>query len=542
MMWVWASNSHPHLQDRATSTKSARDQVKGFASMRWLWFVLAAGLVVGFVLLAPSSMGGAATWVSTSGISMEPDIQAGDLVIARPAPSYDAGDVVAYPSETLDGTVVLHRIVAEKPGGFVTKGDNNDWLDPDRPQTSEFLGELWLHIPGGGRVLTVFANPFVIVALIVALLTVGGLFTVRRTRGRGSRRASTATIRRTPLPMTAFRAREWAAAAALAAIALSVFAFGRPTTSTVDEQIDAQSSGKLSYSASVDIAGVYSDERIRTGDPVFLSVASAVDTHLNYLLGFDPEDVTGTISSTARLSASNGWSREIPLGAETRIDGNRVERSLPLDFASLLKMVHTAERRAATVFGSYTIEVIHHIDARGTVAGRQVTTTSSPKLTFALSDQQAVLQGGPQVVGKPVTVTEASSVAVPGTAPATVTVLRWDLPVSVLRVLAIALGLAALILAWRAVSTRGAAQQPRAIFGSRLVRAENVDFGDRSLVDVADSVALAKLATTYDAVVLHVVRTEDQLFLVIADQTVYRCTETVSIPEGSRRDTMQSVS
>lgn len=340
--------------------------------------------------------------------------------------------------------------------------------------------------------------------------------------------------------MTAFPAREWAAAAGIAAIALALFAFGRPALTTASEQIDVESVGKLSYSKTVDTPGVYAENRIRTGDPVFLSVASAIDTHLDYALGLDPNDVTGTIRSSARMSASNGWSREIPLGAAAKIDNNHIQRSFPLDFAALLKIVRAAEQQAETSFGSYTVEVVHDIDARGTVSGQPAATTSRPKLTFAVSDQQAILQGGPATIGKPVTATEASSVTVPGTASATVTVLEWHVPISWLRVLAIVLGLAALGLAALLFSGRGAGRRPTAIFGSRLIRADNVDFGDRSLVDVDDTAALAKLATMYDTVVLHVPREENQLFLVAVDQTVYRCTEPAVVLKDSPKRTRAS--
>ena len=100
---------------------------------------LAALVLAAVWLFWPSSLGGGTTYVSTHGISMEPGFQTGDLAILRPADSYAVGDVVAYRSESLD-TIVMHRIVAGDANGFVTQGDNNDWLDEDRPTEGEILG------------------------------------------------------------------------------------------------------------------------------------------------------------------------------------------------------------------------------------------------------------------------------------------------------------------------------------------------------------------------------------------------------------------
>lgn len=502
-------------------------------SRRVLRLLAAAGLLAGLVLLAPSSLGGTATWVSTMGASMQPDIETGDLVIARPQPSYHVGDVVAFRSDGLEGTIVLHRIVAEKPESVVTRGDNNDWLDPDQPQRTEILGRMWLHVPGGGRVLSLFADPWFMAALIAATLAMGGLFAARR-RGRGVRRGRTAAGRKAQALAVGFPAREGAAIAAVAAGALAVFAFGRPVLSPASDEIDVQHTARLSYSAEVTTAGVYSRDRLRTGDPVLLAVAPTVDTQLDYRLGFDPGPISGTIRSTIKLSASNGWQRQVRAGATGTVAGTRIERSLPLDFAALLEIVRTAEQRAETTFGGYTVELVHHIDATGRVGDEQATTRSAPSLTFTVNDQQAVLQGdgsSPRIAGQALTTTDVSSIAVSRSTPSTVTLLRWEIPVSLLRMLALGLGVTALALAGLALAGR---PRPRVAFGRRQVQVSNMDFGDRSVVDVDDPAALGTLATMYDTVVLDLTRAQDRLFVVVAEQTVYRYAEPLIDPRRAR--------
>src|SRR3954470_16839554 len=119
----------------------------------------AVALVLAAVwLFWPLTLGGGTTYVSTHGISMEPRFQTGDLAILRSAGSYGVGDVVAYRSVSLD-TVVMHRIVAMDGDRFVIQGDNNDWLDEDRPGPDLVLGKLWLRIPRGGKALATLKSP-----------------------------------------------------------------------------------------------------------------------------------------------------------------------------------------------------------------------------------------------------------------------------------------------------------------------------------------------------------------------------------------------
>lgn len=128
----------------------------------WFWF-------------RPEALGGTTTLVTVSGISMEPGMYTGDLAIVRKTGDYDAGDVVAFRVPTEDGEqggVVIHRIVGgDAESGFRMRGDNNDWHDPWRPRPEDVTGELWLHVPGGGRIVTTMADPLVAGATFAAMTT-----------------------------------------------------------------------------------------------------------------------------------------------------------------------------------------------------------------------------------------------------------------------------------------------------------------------------------------------------------------------------------
>src|SRR3954470_24782486 len=94
--------------------------------------LISAALVVlavaAWLLLAPTQIGGENSYVTTSGISMQPRFHSGDLAVVRPTDHYRVGDIIAYRSTVLR-VVVLHRIVAIKGDHYVLKGDNNDFLD-----------------------------------------------------------------------------------------------------------------------------------------------------------------------------------------------------------------------------------------------------------------------------------------------------------------------------------------------------------------------------------------------------------------------------
>ena len=109
-------------------------------------------------LFWPTALGGGTTYVTTHGISMEPGFQTGDLAILRPDLSYSVGDVVGYQSDSLD-TVVMHRIVALDGDRFVIQGDNNTWLDEDKPTSEEILGKLFIRVPQGGKALAALRSP-----------------------------------------------------------------------------------------------------------------------------------------------------------------------------------------------------------------------------------------------------------------------------------------------------------------------------------------------------------------------------------------------
>lgn len=510
-----------HLEEEDVSDR--------LAGKRLVAPVVAAVAVVAFLAIAPTSIGGTATWITTTGTSMEPGIRTGDLVVTRPAGEYRPGDVVAYRSDALHGSVVLHRVVGESPRGLQTRGDANSWTDPDPPRPAQVMGRMWLHVPGGGRVLAHFTNPVVVVLLLLGLagLAGGGAAAARRRRERGAT-APAVTRRSSPssspvLPAPLARGKEWATAVAVVSAGVAVFAYAQPLTTPTSSGRELRHTAELDYTAAAQAPGVYAAGVVRTGDPVLLAIAPSIRTSMTYELRADTSDVTGTVRAVARLRATNGWQRAVRLTAAESFSGPSVEHRARVDLAGLRTVVERAERVAGTAFGGVTVDLVHQVEVRGTVDGGVVDDTYRPALSFTLDGTQAVLTtpvtagaGAPRVVR----LADTRSTSATGAEPNLISLLGLDVPVATARLLATVLavlgGALALLLAGRARGARGSV--PR----ERLVTVTNVDVGGRPVVDVPDLPSVVALAQLHDTALLHTSRPEAELYHVVAGGVLYR--------------------
>jgi signal peptidase I len=144
-------------------------------------------VVVVWIGIAPSGLGGSCSYSVTSGISMEPMIHKGDLALVRAQPNYHVGEVVLYDNQLLREPV-LHRIVLIQNGDYYFRGDNNDFVDPGYATRSEIVGKLWIHMAGVGVVVAWLGAPVhaaVLAGSTAAVIVVAG---ARRPRRRGRRR------------------------------------------------------------------------------------------------------------------------------------------------------------------------------------------------------------------------------------------------------------------------------------------------------------------------------------------------------------------
>jgi len=142
-------------------------------------------LVAGWAMfLRPQFLGGPATFVGVSGISMEPTMRDGDLTLVSRRAAYGAGDVIAYripagaPGE---GNNVIHRVTGgDGQSGFVTRGDHNSWDDVWRPREHDVLGKVVLRVPGAAGAIGQLREPWVLAPFAGAVAFVAVLWSWRR--------------------------------------------------------------------------------------------------------------------------------------------------------------------------------------------------------------------------------------------------------------------------------------------------------------------------------------------------------------------------
>ena len=112
--------------------------------------------VIVWILLLPVLLHTAFSAVPAAGSyavltsSMEPTIDAGDVVYTYDTGDYEAGDVITYRH---DGRLITHRVVAADAGSFRTRGDANDSPDEYRVSEDMIVGEVVLHLPYLGRLI-----------------------------------------------------------------------------------------------------------------------------------------------------------------------------------------------------------------------------------------------------------------------------------------------------------------------------------------------------------------------------------------------------
>ncbi|MGH2806924.1 MAG: hypothetical protein ACRDKT_06585 [Actinomycetota bacterium] len=533
-------------------------------------------LVVGaaaWVFLAPPQLGGSTSYVITTGNSMEPLLHEGDLAIIRSQDSYGVSDVVAYHSVELDRTV-LHRIVAERDGRFVFKGDNNDFLDPEKPAQARFTGTMLFHIPNLGTGLRALRSPVgVVVATlaIMALVASGGVKSSRRRRRRAKHShiekprtgdprpvivphqeqvgsvARVIPIRRAegpppemlePEATTAPVVRRGAkrARAVVIVAMVGVVGFGsaglylraEPLTAVGRADIGYAHSGVFSYNADVPDSPAYDGPTLVVGEPIFLNVLDEIALTHTYRLDSEARgavDADGRL--VARLTAANGLRRTITLPTTQTPTSDGVKLSSRLRLARIVDVVRRVERATGVDQSSYGVRVMAEIDVRATLDGHWLEDRFEADMELGFDG----LQLSPPVAGEEGATTFETSQS--GTLSAEspsiddVSVGGRTVPSGTLQnaavfgagtsVAVLMIALAFLIL----VGPGDDAQRIQAKYGKLLV---SVNEGPHAIdaIDVSDFETLARLAEQFEQVILHEAARGGHVYTVTCDGLIYR--------------------
>jgi signal peptidase I len=490
--------------------------------VRWA-VAIAVTALVGFWFL-PSSLGGQTTYVSTYGISMEPQFRAGDLAVLRPADAYSTGDVVAYHSELLD-TTVMHRIVGDEDGRYTFQGDNNSWLDPERPISDQLIGKLALQVPQGGLWLDRLTSPPVLGLIAFALIASGGTAVTtqklrRKRRAALSRHISDRPAK--PLPTAGLSIsslspslRVAAGSAAVVAVlgaSLGVAAWTGPLEEASSAEVQSGTNMKFSYTADVGRSAAYDGTTAVSPDPVFRKLADTVQVDFAY------EGEPGTVAVSAELSSPSGWRSTVPLAEPQTFSGSTYDGKVTLDLEALQAKADAAAAATGLAASPVALTVVPKV---ATESGAEF----NPELKLNLAPLQLALVGGEESL----TVTDSSTNQQTVMAPRTIGFNSWSITAEAARILSALLLLAGvitaaavLLLAHRSAPVDEATAIRRR-YANLLVRVHPMTAPQgRPVIDVTTFATLAKLAERYGLLVLHWNRSGVETFIVQDENITYR--------------------
>lgn len=94
--------------------------------------------------------------------SMEPELSVDDLLIVKPADSYEVGDVVVFQTQR---TAIVHRIVSINGDEIITRGDANT-NDDDPITKANIKGKVVCAIPFVGVIISLIKTPVVTLVFI----------------------------------------------------------------------------------------------------------------------------------------------------------------------------------------------------------------------------------------------------------------------------------------------------------------------------------------------------------------------------------------
>lgn len=501
---------------------------------RWAYLTILFALFwAWFFLFRPASLGGPASYVIVSGISMEPTLFTGDLVITRRQDTYQVGDIVAF---RVDDGLVIHRIVGLTPEGtYVLRGDNRNSDDLWHPTAEEIVGRMWLRLPGLGRWVQRLREPasFAALVAVLGLISLPGLGRAQRWRRRRMK------VRRAGWTASSTLGNLLGAAALAASLALvfgalAVYALRQPLQRTEEvERLRYEHAAAFSYTLEVAPSTLYPEGAV---GPVTPSVAPAQQPagtappadpgaesqpvpgttvftreprrlllDIRYDLNApDPAYVAGEYRVDLEVRAgADGWSKVLPLVEPAPFGGTRLTLTVPVDLAQVRALIAAVEDETGFEPGSYQLTVIPEIRVRGRVGDQPVDEVYAPPFRMTWNRSHLVLDG--QLARS-----EPHSVAEPVARPARMGLLGLDVPVRTARIVAIA-GLVASLLGLTAAGgllvsrlRRDEAARIRLRYGSMIVAVRDVELPPaRMRVRVASMSDLARIAKQEGRQILH---------------------------------------
>jgi signal peptidase I len=462
--------------------------------------------VVGWIYFAPTQLGGSTSYMIIRGVSMNPSIHSGDLVIIRKRSSYPIHTVVAY-RDTLTKQNILHRIIAIKGDHYTFKGDNNPSPDAFQPTKAQLMGEKWIQIPYAGSALAwvqVPRNAAILAIAAILLAASGGAATQRRRRRKSvpAARATSSSFAPKLSPLYAIPA-----GLLVLSLILGAVAFSRTTSEQVSVPTGYRQSGDFSYSGSAKPGVVYPNGTVSTGQTVFSRLVENVVFSFRYeLKASGSPALSGQATLSASLTSSdNHYTRTFTLAKRSFANKSvTLTGVFPLrKYTNLLNQVQTETQDPTS---TYNVVITPAIVVKGMVGTSPVNESFAPSLDFLLDTHKLLLDRS----GGSVAMHVSKSTSGTGTSTrANVVDLRLARPsVSTARELSIA-GLVLAFLSLGVVIAIGVKRrlgdEPEQIkrqYGHLLLPVSQLPSFDR-IVECDSIDALAALAERYDRAILY---------------------------------------
>jgi len=496
-----------------------------------------------WMFTGPSNLGGPVDYMITSGNSMQPHLNQGDLAVVRVGSGGTTGEIMAYHND-LTRQRVLHRVIGTSGGRFILRGDNNSWVDSFQPGPEEVIGTLWFRVPLAGKAVEWMRSPLHAAFLVGVGTVMSSLWEMRprkqKWHGTSSSERGSRAPRRLLLAACGSSGQSTLgimAGVALLAGAAGVVAWQLPSQETVVVQREYEHRGTFGYSAEtviptpnaavpvdgeelnstpaeVDLGALARDPAIRalldvpvtTGDPILVNVNPLVDFAFDYQFSTLAEgDVSGTVRLDAVVSDITGWKRTFPFAPEDAFTDGQAQ--IEVDDAELTGLMaafplYQAITGHAPVY--YTASIIAVVTLNGTVEGQAINDVFEPAVTFRIvppyeiyvetADTQQfetlgrlnVTTGSSETSGSPFDTSKVGVVEYTSAEPNTVPILGLDLGVSWLRGLtALAGGLAlgimlALFILQKIGGRQGEEFAVEALYGGRIVVLDHDQRGSSS--------------------------------------------------------------
>ena len=125
------------------------------------------------IYLWPTALGGDTQFLLVQGISMLGTIEPGSFVVLKAQEKYEVGEIIGFSTDresVFSGRNVVHRIIDERSGGFITQGDNNPKPDRGVVRESQIMGEVVFFTPFAGYIILFMRNPLIMVVLAIATI------------------------------------------------------------------------------------------------------------------------------------------------------------------------------------------------------------------------------------------------------------------------------------------------------------------------------------------------------------------------------------